>query len=187
MNAADVLADLSDEALVRRAQAGYADAFDVLVQRHAPAVVRFIGRTFTESHERQDIAQEVLVAAWKSLPRFDGRSTFRTWLYALASRKTVDELRRRRPVPVDTAGAPETPYDGPGPDRAAESTDFLTALQAELSRLPYPARAAWWLREVDGLTIAEIATVLRTTQGSVRGHLTRTRSRLTETLERYRP
>ncbi|ESV62427.1 sigma-70, region 4 family protein [Mycobacteroides abscessus MAB_091912_2446] len=60
-------------------------------------------------------------------------------------------------------------------------------MSRELSQLPYAARAAWWLREVYDLPLAEIATVLRTTEGSVRGNLQRTRKRLAETLKDFRP
>ncbi|MDF0531973.1 sigma-70 family RNA polymerase sigma factor [Tsukamurella sp. 8F] len=183
---ADLLAALSDETLARRAQDGDADAFDVLVLRHAPALLRFVARTHPDRSDCDDIVQETFIAAWKSLPTFAFRAKFRTWLFSLASRKTVDALRRRR-LDVDLDAVAEPVDDTPGPGRRAESVDFLGALNRELSRLPYPARAAWWLREVDGMTTAEIATVLHTSEGAVRGHLQRTRGRLAQALVEYKP
>lgn len=181
-----MLDSLPDETLVRRAQRGDPAAFDALVVRHAPALLRFVRQTYPESGDCDDIVQETFIAAWKALPNFAFRSAFRTWLYSLASRKTVDAMRRRRPQ-NDLDSAPETPDLRPGPGQRAEHAAFLTALNSELAKLPYPARAAWWLREVYDLPVAEIATVLHTTEGSVRGLLQRTRKRLATTLEEFRP
>ncbi|KRD13054.1 RNA polymerase subunit sigma [Mycobacterium sp. Root265] len=183
---AGVLDSLPDETLARRAQRGDSAAFDVLVVRHAPALLKFVRQTYPESSDCDDIVQETFIAAWKALPTFAFRSKFRTWLYSLASRKTIDALRRRRPQ-NDLDSAPESVDSRPGPGQQAEHAAFLSALHRELAGLPYPARAAWWLREVYDLPLAEIATVLHTTEGSVRGLLQRTRKRLATTLEEFRP
>jgi RNA polymerase sigma-70 factor (ECF subfamily) len=182
----DVLSSLPDETLARRAQRGDAAAFDALVVRHAPALHRFVTHTYSESGDCDDIVQETFIAAWKALPTFSFRSQFRTWLYALASRKTVDALRRRRPQ-NDLDSVAEAADLRPGPGQQAEHSAFMAALHRELARLPYPARAAWWLREVYDLPLAEIATVLHTTEGSVRGLLQRTRKRLAVALEGFKP
>ncbi|TWS20820.1 RNA polymerase sigma factor [Tsukamurella asaccharolytica] len=182
----ELLPSLSDETLTRRAQRGDAQAFDMLVQRHGPALYRFVARTTPQRTDCDDIVQESLIAAWKALPSFAFRSSLRTWLFSIATRKTADVLRRRAPV-VDSDALDTAVAQGPGPVERATDREFLDALGQELGRLPYPARAAWWLREVDGLSVAEIASVLRTTEGSVRGHLQRTRQRLAEKLREYRP
>ncbi|CQD19663.1 RNA polymerase sigma factor [Mycolicibacterium conceptionense] len=172
---------LSDDALARRAQRGDAEAFDALVVRHAPALHRFVANTCPDRDECDDIVQETFITAWKALPTFAFRSQFRTWLYSLASRRTVDALR----PPARRPGS--TPDLTPGPGQRALAGDFMAALNRELALLPYPARAAWWLREVYDLPLSEIATVLHTTEGSVRGHLQRTRKRLAAALEEFRP
>lgn len=177
---------LSDDALARRAQRGDAEAFDALVVRHAPALHRFVANTYPDRAECDDIVQETFITAWKALPTFAFRSQFRTWLYSLASRRTIDALRLRRPQTGFDATA-DTPDLTPGPGQRAVAGDFIAALNRELALLPYPARAAWWLREVYDLPLSEIATVLRTSEGSVRGHLQRTRKRLAAALEEFRP
>lgn len=182
----ELLGSLPDDTLARRAQRGDTSAFDALVVRHAPALSRFVMHTYPEAGECDDIVQETFIAAWKALPTFAFRSQFRTWLYGLASRKTIDALRRRRPQ-WDIDGAPETVDFRPGPGQRAENAAFMSALHQELAKLPYAARAAWWLREIYELPLAEIATVLRTSEGSVRGLLQRTRKRLAEQLEEFRP
>lgn len=177
---------LPDETLARRAQRGDPATFDALVVRHGPALLKFVRQTYPEAGDCDDIVQETFIAAWKALPTFAFRSKFRTWLYSLASRKTVDAMRRRRPQ-NDLDSALETVDVRPGPGQQAEQNAFVEALHRELALLPYPARAAWWLREVYDLPLAEIAVVLHTTEGSVRGLLQRTRKRLATTLEEFRP
>lgn len=186
MNGSAFLSSLSDETLAKRAQRGDTEAFDALVQRHAPTLYRFVARTVPQRTDCDDIVQESLIAAWKALPNFEFRSSVRTWLFSIAARRTADVLRRSGPV-VDTDAVKDAVATDPGPAQRATDKDFLDALGRELLRLPYPSRAAWWLREVDGLSTLEIASVLRTTPGSVRGHLQRTRRRLVEVLEGYRP
>lgn len=180
------LSSLPDDILVRRAQRGDEAAFDAIVVRHAPAVYRFVARTMPERSDCDDIVQESMIAAWKALPNFAFRSSLRTWLFSIASRKTVDVLRRRSPE-VAAEIVDEVPASAPGPVDRVTDSEFLDALSRELQRMPYPSRAAWWLREVDGLSVSEIASVLHTTQGSVRGHLQRTRKHLAAALEGYRP
>ncbi|ADG99299.1 RNA polymerase, sigma-24 subunit, ECF subfamily [Segniliparus rotundus DSM 44985] len=183
---ARLLASLSDELLARRAQHGDGEAFDALVARHARALLRFVQSTYPDRSGCEDIVQETFIAAWKALPTFGFRSQFRTWLYSLASRKTIDALRKRG-AGSDLGAIPETPDVRPGPGQQVLNGEFLAALRSQLSRLPYPARAAWWLREVHELPLAEIAAILRTTEGSVRGHLQRTRKHLAEALREFRP
>ncbi|MCF6390253.1 RNA polymerase sigma factor [Mycobacterium sp. MBM] len=183
---AEVLDSLPDETLARRAQRGDSAAFDVLVVRHGPALLKFVRQTYPVPGDCDDIVQETFIAVWKALPTFAFRAQFRTWLYSLATRKTIDALRRRRPQ-TDLDSAPETVDIRPGPGQRAEYADFLAALDRELASMPYPARAAWWLREVYELPVAEIASVLHTTEGSVRGLLQRSRKRLASTLEEFRP
>ncbi len=186
VQAHELLGSLPDDTLVRRAQRGDAAAFDALVVRHAPTLSRFVMHTYPEAGDCDDIVQETFIAAWKALPTFAFRSQFRTWLYSLASRKTIDALRCRRPQ-GDIASVPETVDIRPGPGQRAEHAAFMSALHEELAKLPYAARAAWWLREIYDLPLSEIATVLRTSEGSVRGLLQRTRKRLAERLEGFRP
>ena len=186
LSEARILASLSDDRLARRAQHGDTKAFDVLVARHVNALSRFVQSTYPERSGCDDIVQETFIAAWKALPSFEFRSQFRTWLYSLASRKTVDAMRKLRAT-ADLDTIPETPDIHPGPGQQVLNGEFLAALRSQLSRLPYTARAAWWLREVHDLPLAEIATILHTSEGSVRGHLQRTRNHLAKALKEFRP
>ncbi|WOC12292.1 RNA polymerase sigma factor [Gordonia sp. MP11Mi] len=194
MNASDVdhndsldLESLGDDELAGAAAVGDAEAFEVLVRRMSPILLRYMRRMVNEPQTAEDLAQETLLDTWKALPDFAFRSSFRTWMFAVAHRKTVDHYRRRRDLPTDRERFDELVAHGPLPADTAEHSALMDALRVELGNLPYTSRAAWWLKEVEGLTLVEISEVLRVSTGSVRGHLQRSRKFLSSRLAPWRP
>lgn len=182
------MSPVSDEALVRRARLGDEAAFDAIVDRYGPGMHRYATRLLQGSvHDAADATQDALISAWRSLPDFAGRSSLRTWLFRLVDRRAVDLQRRRRPVPVeddvlvDLAG----PADE-DPQRAAIDSELLRALQHALDALTRQQRATWLLREIEGLSYAEIGETLAMPVGSVRGHLHRGRRLLAERMAPWR-
>jgi RNA polymerase sigma-70 factor, ECF subfamily len=128
-----------------------------------------------------DATQEALLAIVRGLPRFDGRSSFRTWSYRVAVNACLDEMRRRKRRP--TTGLPDLerfdrPVYGGGPDDVAERME----LDAALAALPDDFRAAVVLRDVADLDYAEIAEVLQIPAGTVRSRIARGRMALARTL-----
>ena len=105
----------------------------------------------------------------------------------IASRKTVDLQRRQTAVVISDNTFEAMEVRTPGPAARTVEHSFLVALQTELGRLGYQARACWWLREVEGLSHDEIATALAISRGSVRGHLQRARSQLAVRLAAWGP
>ncbi|GAA4670119.1 RNA polymerase sigma factor [Gordonia humi] len=181
------LEELSDDELAGAAAAGDTEAFDVLVRRMSPVLLRYMRRMVGEPQIAEDLAQETLLDTWKGLPDFAFRSSFRTWMFAVAHRKTVDHYRRRRDLPTDGERFAELVAQGPLPADKAEHSALVDALRVELGHLPRMSRAAWWLKEVEGLTIIEISEVLRISTGSVRGHLQRSRKFLVSRLAPWQP
>lgn len=181
------LSELGDDELAGAAAVGDTEAFDVLVRRMTPGLLRYMLRMVDGEQTAEDLTQEALLDAWKGLPDFAFRSSFRTWMFTIAHRKAVDHHRRRRDVPFDDERFAELEAAGPLPPDMAERSLLMDALRAELDNLPANARAAWWLKEVEGLTLEEIGQVLRITTGSVRGHLQRSRKFLLTRLEPWNP
>lgn len=181
------LGELSDDELAATAAVGDAEAFAVLVRRMSPVLLRYMRRMVSDPQVAEDLAQETLLDTWKALPDFGFRSSFRTWMFAVAHRKTVDHYRKRRDLPVSDERFVDLLAKGPEPADMAEHSALMDALRAELENLPYASRAAWWLKEVEGLTIDEIAQVLRVSTGSVRGHLQRSRKFLVARLAPWQP
>lgn len=181
------LGEYSDDELAAASAAGDAEAFGVLVTRLSPSLLRYTRRMVSDPQIAEDLAQETLLQAWKGLGDFAFRSSFRTWMFSIAHRKVIDHHRRRRDVPtpeehfVDLASPVAPPSD------EVMRRSLTEALRTELGSLPPTSRAAWWLREVEGLSLTEIAGILQVTPGSVRGHLQRSRKFLATRLEPWRP
>ncbi|GAA3948795.1 sigma-70 family RNA polymerase sigma factor [Gordonia caeni] len=177
----------SDEELAAAAAAGDPEAFDQLISRTAPILLRFVRRMVDDAQVAEDIAQETLLAVWRGLPDFAFRSRVRTWILGIAHRKVVDHYRRHRDYPTDGQDFESLASAEPLPSDQAERAELVVALRAELTQLPPTSRAVWWLREVEGLSLAEISGVLGISNGSVRGHLQRSRAFLTTRLAPWRP
>lgn len=124
--------------------------------------------------EAEDIVQEAYIRAHQALVegRFDGRSKVATWLYRIAANLAIDGLRRRRRQRLD----PKPPSDQiASPSCGIEAHLALVELDAWLGELPEEQRAALVLSVLEGLTNAEVATILKTSEGGVEQRLVRAR------------
>jgi len=125
-----------------------------------------------------DAAQEALIAIVRGLDRFDGRASFGTWAYRIATNAALDELRRRGRRPV--VGLPDD--DGIGVAPASEGVAGRLDLDAALATLPHDFRVAVVLRDLCQLDYAEIAEVLDIPPGTVRSRIARGRAALADVL-----
>lgn len=176
-----------EESLIRAAAIGDRRAFDELVRRHLRPLLSYTTRLVSDPSSAEDIAQETFIAAWRNLPDYEQRSSFRTWLFTIASRKAIDLRRRRAAIPTedDKLDGPDRRNSDPYDQYVGQT--LFDALKLELERLSYHARACWWLREVEGFSHEEIASALSITRGSVRGHLQRARAHLAQQLAPWNP
>ncbi|MFT4127335.1 MAG: sigma-70 family RNA polymerase sigma factor [Gordonia sp. (in: high G+C Gram-positive bacteria)] len=181
------LIEPDDDDLAGAAAVGDSEAFDLLVRRVSPGLLRYLRRMIADPQAAEDIAQETLLDTWKALPDFGFRSSFRTWMFTIAHRKTIDYQRRRHDIPAAAEHFEDLVAAGPLPPEQVENRSVMVALQIELGKLPSTARAVWWLREVEGLSLGEISRVLQISTGSVRGHLQRSRHYLSIRLAPWRP
>ena len=189
-DAADDASDTGppDHVLVRRVRLGDRSAFDEIIGRHGPGMYRFavrmVGGDRTDAGE---VVQEAFISAWKNIATFEARSSLRTWLFSLVSRRAADLQRKRRPTPVDddllTVIAPAARHD---PLQEVMDKELVAALQAALAELPHQQRAVWLLREVEQMSYDDIATTLVMTPDSVRGQLHRGRKNLAERMAQWR-
>jgi RNA polymerase sigma-70 factor, ECF subfamily len=183
-----------------RARAGDEDAFRELTDPYRREIQQHIYRIVGSPQDAEDLLQETLLAAWRGLERFEGRASVRTWLYRIATNRSLDALRasRRRPeeaqrmteVPEPTRPAepiwlepyPDVLLDGvpddtPGPDARYEAKEATAlAFVAGLQHLPPQQRAVLVLRDVLGFRAGEVAEMLESSEPSVNNLLRRARA-----------
>ena len=184
---APALSDFSEDELAAAAAAGDAEAFSVLVGKLSPSLLRYLRRMVDDPQTAEDLAQDTLLDAWRGLPDFAFRSSFKTWMFGIAHRRTVDHWRRRRDIPTAEERFADLTDPHPLPADEVLHTSLVDALRRELATLPETSRAVWWLREAEGLSLTEISRVLQISVGSVRGHLQRSRRYLATRLAPWRP
>jgi RNA polymerase sigma-70 factor, ECF subfamily len=177
--------EVTDGYLVARARDGYLDAYEMLVQRHSAMAYRVALRLCGDHHDAQDIAQESLIAAWQSLARFKGGSSFSTWLYQIVTRRALNKVTRGRAA--DRADLLDEIADADtGPAKQAERNLAVDAVTDALAALPFPQRTVVVLHHFEGLSYAEVAEVTHSSVPAVRSHLFRARRTLGKTLEEWR-
>lgn len=167
-----------DATLVARARDGDVRAFEALVRRYQRQVYRLAVRMLGDSGEAEDVAQEVFLAAWRTLPEIREDAAIRSWLYRTAANRCLNLLRARRP----TAPLADPAMPSADPEAHVEAGEKLAALRSAISQLTPEQRACWLLREVEELSYEEIAGILRTTPQAVRGRLARARAELAEAM-----
>lgn len=178
-------ADLDDATLVVRAREGDTSAFEALVRRYQDPVFRIAARILTDPADAADAAQEAFITAWRRLHDISAEQAFAAWLYRITVTRALSAARARRPhVPLDETTA--VPDRSPGPGQHAQADRLRAALRSALTRLTPAQRACWILREMEGMSYEEVATILRTTPGAVRGRLHRARTQLAEELRSWR-
>jgi RNA polymerase sigma-70 factor, ECF subfamily len=163
---------IDDRVLVRAAQAGDLDAFEMLVRRYQPSVYRIALRLLGSDADADDVAQDTFLRAWRSLPQFRGDSTFATWLYRIVTRRSLDTLARRRPI---NALEDDVPAPTSDPVMQVEQRERLQAITRQIQRLPAEQRAALVLREFEGLSYEQVADVLETSVGAIKSRIHRAR------------
>jgi RNA polymerase sigma-70 factor (ECF subfamily) len=169
----------SDEALVARARDGDMAAFEELVMRYADRLFASLRRFGLTDAEAQEVAQETFLRAWRGLAGFKGRSRFFTWLYRIGFNEAQRRLARRPATPEDDDGALDRVADDrPGPSDEAEAGELREALVRALRDLPVDLRAPVVLRDVEGLSTREAASVLELTDAAFKSRLHRGRMAL---------
>jgi len=184
---------LDDAALVRAAQGGDREALDQLFRRHYDRVHGVCRRITGNDADAADATQEAMIAMVRGLDRFDGRASFGTWAYRIATNASLDELRRRRRRPL-VAGRDHDHGNDHGHDlhehadpSAGERIEQLgdrQQIDAALAALAEDFRVPVVLRDVADLDYAEIAAILDVPVGTVKSRIARGRGMLASTISR---
>jgi RNA polymerase sigma-70 factor, ECF subfamily len=199
-----------ERALLAAARAGDENAYQLLIEPHRRELRAHCYRMLGSMHDADDAVQDALLRAWRGLPRFEGRSTTRSWLYKITTNACLNAIARQpkgRVLPVDF-GEPGDPHGGAGaplvesvwmqpyPDERLDLGDDLAAPDARYDRresvelafvaalqhLPANQRAVLIMREVLGFSAKESADALDTTVASINSALQRARKTIDDKL-----
>ena len=191
---------MDDAELLRRLVDGDERAFIEVVQRYHDTLVR-VARYYVKSEaSAEDVAQETWIAVLRGIERFEGRSSFKTWLLRIVvNRARSTGVKEHRVVPTDPLASERSVSPGrfgqggawiepPVPftekiDDGIVSGPIVKLVRDSIARLPEPGRAVVTLRDVEGLSTTEVAELLDLTEANVRVILHRSRARIRTEVE----
>jgi RNA polymerase sigma-70 factor (ECF subfamily) len=172
----------TESSLIARAKAGEAVAFEQLSSAYADRIFMLLLRLLGDRGDAEDIAQEVMLRAWRAIGTFRGNSSYFTWLYRIAVNEANRALQRRarRPASVPI-GRDELQLPGSGlddPALRAETRELRIALLGALRDLPPELRIAIVLRDIEGLSTQDAAEVAGLGQAAFKSRLHQARLRV---------
>ena len=185
--------DLRDEEIVALCQKGQSEVFEVLVRKYMEKAFRIAFDFTHDVEEAKDLSQEAFLRAFSRIKQFDGRSSFYTWFYRLVVNICLDHTRRKGRViwetleretergtePMEIADASSSP------DQEAMAGEAKRRADRTLEAMPNKQRTAFLLRNHQGLSIQDIAKVMKTTEGTVRVYLHRAVAALRQSLVEF--
>jgi len=191
---------VDDAELLQRLRGGDEGAFTELVRRYHPALVRLARYYVASDASAEDVAQETWIAVMRGVDRFEGRSSFKTWLlHICANRARTIGVRESRTIPVavgdagptvmaqrfDQAGVwrdPPVPFTD-GVDSRLDDGKLLATVRTAITDLGEPQQTVVTLRDVQGLSTEEVAQLTGLSEGNVRVVLHRGRAKVRDAVE----
>jgi RNA polymerase sigma-70 factor, ECF subfamily len=181
----------TDQKLLKAVQAGDEPALRELLERHAPSVFRFAMKMCRHRDDAEDVAQETLLAAVRGAKDVRETTSFATWLYAVARNFCIKMRRRQKLQPSRDASTDDASMDPASehgaPDEDASAHELAVALDRAVGKLDDKYREVIVLRDIEGLSAAEVAEVLGITVEAVKSRLHRARSDVRANLGRFEP
>jgi RNA polymerase sigma-70 factor, ECF subfamily len=168
-----------DDELVERAAAGDLDAFADLVRAYERRIASVLYRLLDDRRDVEEATQDVFVQAWRHLPRFRRDAQLFTWLYRIAVNEALMRRRRKRP---EVQELDERFAAAPDPEPGLQDV-----LRRALAALPFEYRAAVVLRDVEGLTNAEVAEALGISVAAAKSRIHRGRMQIRDALAEWKP
>ncbi len=170
-----------DQDLVSRAKTGDTRAFDALILKYGDKLFGLVYSMTSHKEDTHDLLQEIFAKSYQSLPKFKGNSTFYTWIYQIATNRTLNFLKKRKnragvslddmessaqqdPALIDTAS-------NANPERQTSINELQIRLNEAMMKLSESHRMVVTLFDVQGMSHKEIAAVLNSSEGTIRSRL----------------
>ncbi|MFQ5640893.1 MAG: RNA polymerase sigma factor [bacterium] len=181
--------------LIIQAKQGESDAFKKLFEFYSQKVYNFVLRMLGNSHDAEDIVQEVFVKMYRKLPSLRDPDYFSTWLFSVAKNESINFLNRQRRKNMDSIHnesenlahklAAKDDMQNPSPQGQSEYSDLEMHLQAALSEIPEINRSAFILGVIQGYSYNEVGKILGCSVSNVKSRVFRARMLLSKKLRPY--
>jgi RNA polymerase sigma factor (sigma-70 family) len=177
----DEASETPEAELVARTQSGDARAFDELVLRLSPRLYGLVYHMTSSHEDTNDLLQEIFAKAYRSIKSFQGKSAFYTWMHSIAVNMTLNFLKRRNRHPtmslddVDNGILDDPDFiaatSNSDPSSEANLTELQKKLNESMMKLSHEHRAVVTMFDIQGMPHAEIAKILKISEGTVRSRL----------------
>ena len=183
--------------IVQKVQAGQVKYFEELIKKHEKPVFNFLFRFLGNYHDAEEVAQEVFLAAYRSISQFRGESRFSTWLYRIAINQAKNKEKNLNlslqrnisidPVANDSGDNPvlQVPNPGPDPENQQNQKEIQRIVQKEIHLLNPDEAVIILLNDFEERSYDEISNLLDIPVGTVKSRLHRARMVLKRRLEPY--
>ena len=169
--------------IIRQVLEGDIESFRFILARYEKPVMRMIRNITYDKESCEDIAQDVFLTAYKKLASFDrARSSFSTWLFTIARNKSLNALKKKKPISVSEPPEKTNPHN-PSDDMAKK--EFYDQLDKTLQALPSRQRRAFILAEFEKLPYTEIAQIEGTRLGTIKSRINRAKQKLRTALVEF--
>lgn len=176
---------MDEQELIERSQAGDMAALEQLLGLYEGAIYNLVRRYFGNQSEAADVGQEAMIRVFRKIKEFQGRSSFKTWLYRVVTNVCLDALRKRKNEPLsldeqDEDGRPVVRVRSAAddPQDALEREELRGILVEMIDGMAKEQRMIIVLRDMEGLSYEEIAAILGCSLGTVKSRLARAREAL---------
>jgi len=179
---------MNDEVLITLFQSGDEKVFRLLVERYEDRIRNLVYSIFRNDEYLDDIAQDIFIKAYEGLKKFRFNSSFYTWLYRIAVNTCRDELRKRKTrrfLSFESLSESMQQYVHAKNSVLPQDGELKDILAEYLGKLPDKYRLPIVLKDIQGLSYEEIASVLECEMGTVKSRLSRARSMMRDYLRPY--
>ncbi|HEY9722026.1 MAG TPA: sigma-70 family RNA polymerase sigma factor [Oscillatoriaceae cyanobacterium] len=184
----------AESTLIQRCQAGDMKAAEALFRRYHAPVFQLVSRMLHGAPEAEDLTQDVFLKAFRAIGSFKGRSSFKTWIFQIATNTCLNHLAKAERRYIHDSL--ETPLGGEGdftlgdrlaspspePDEAAMASEIYSRVQQAVSKLSPEFRAVLVLRDIQDLSYEEVSEALGLNLGTVKSRLARARKQVQQWL-----
>lgn len=176
---------MSDRDLAERVRGGDTALYELIMRRHNQRMFRMIRSVIREDSEAEDILQDAWVRIYEHLHQFEGRSSFATWIMRIAYHEALNRARKQKrslPLEDETGEIMSRVIDESSPRTTPEDQaihgQFSRIIQTAVDALPDGYRSVFVLREIEGMSTAEVSGCLELSEEAVKTRLHRSRAML---------